>query len=148
MNTQAQDFDPETGEIVENETMALTPSEIVMTDRAPQIIPPDRMPDLEEMSEGFTLAAKYVEFLQPGEKKRGIFLGFSNMRNQKGESIPLAHFQDNEGVWVNAGANLVYQLRENCIPHGTPLQVKYVGKTKTKRGNEVKSFEIRLLHLK
>lgn len=128
-------------------TAALVPLKTaeVKVNQMPQLIAPDQFPDLDEMEESFALAAKYLEFEKAGESARGVFLGFTKMQNQKGEPIALANFQNRDGVWVNAGANLTYQLRDRGVPTGTPLKVTYQGKIKTKSGNEVKSFEVRLL---
>jgi len=149
-NEQVQDieFDPETGELLNHESAltVTTPTvATVMVNEAPQLIAPDQMPNLDEMQEGFTLAAKYIEFAQPGQSERGVFIGYTKMKNQKGEDVDLANFQNQNGVWVNAGANLVFQLKDRGVPHGTPLQVTYRGKERTKGGNDVKVFDVRLL---
>ena len=143
------EMDPNTGEILEH---AMVPvdhkTEQVAVNSFPQIINPNQMPDLDAMEEGFTLAAKYIEFMKEGESERGVFLGFTKMKNQKGDEIDLANFQNKNGVWVNAGANLVFQLHDRGVPHGTPLQVTYRGKVRTNGGNEVKTFDVRILNHK
>lgn len=117
---------------------------VVNVNRVPQLIAPDQLPDLDAMEQGFSLQAKYIEFEQVGTCERGVFLGFTQMINQQGVSIDVANFQNKQGVWVNAGANLVSQLRN--VPEGTPLAVTYNGKEDTKRGNKVKVFDVRILN--
>ena len=160
--TNAQDnngdwFDPETGELATDgevtdiETGALVPiqSQTVMVNEAPKLISPNDMPDLDKMDEGFKLAAKYMEFEEKGQSMRGVFVGFTKMKSQNGDKlVDVANFQTKDGVWVNAGANLVYQFKDRGIPQGTPLQVTYLGKAETKSGNKVKTFEVRLLNAK
>lgn len=148
-------FDPETGELApemtDTEAGALVPiqAQTVMVNEAPKLIAPDALPNLDEMEQGFKLAAKYLEFEEKGQSMRGVFVGFTKMKSQNGDKlVDVANFQTKEGVWVNAGANLVYQLKDRGVPTGTPLQVTYLGKAETKSGNKVKTFEVRLLNAK
>ena len=142
MNNEPFEYEPMADE---TESRALVET-VVNVDQTPQLIAPDQLPDLDEMEEGFSLQAKYVEFETPGTEMRGVFVGFTSMRSQQGGSVPVANFQNKDGVWVNAGANLVSQLQH--VPQGTPLKVTYRGKEDTKRGNKVKVFEVRILNPK
>ena len=101
------------------------------------------MPDLDALEPGMSLSASYYEFETPGEIVRAVFIGFTQMNNQQGNRIPTACFQGKDRVWVNAGTNLVDQVQR--ITPGTPVQVQYKGKEKTKNGNNVKVFDVRLL---
>ena len=133
-------------ELIEEPSTALVEHHTaeVVVDRMPQMIAPDAMPDLDAMEQGISLQAKYIEFETKGECVRGVFLGYTSMKNQQGNQIPVANFQNKDGIWVNAGANLVSQLRN--VPENTPLAITYLGKEDTKRGNKVKTFEVRILN--
>lgn len=115
----------------------------------PIVIPQDQIPDVDGMEEGSSLQAQYMEFLNAGEVLRGVFVGFSTMNSKKKDDggapiqIPVAHIQNKNGIFVNAGANLTSQLA-NC-PVGTPVQITYKGKEKTGSGMEVKVFEVKML---
>lgn len=128
-----------------NETTALVP----LDSEAVQILQPEQLPDLDAMDEGMSLAPSYREF-QEGQSVRAVLCGFSEMESQKkdgqdkGRMIPMAVFQSKDGVWVNAGANLVQQVKN--VPIGTALQVTFKGKERTKGGFSVNTFEVRLLN--
>ena len=101
------------------------------------------LPDLDEMTPGFSLRMKYREFEQVGEVVRCLLIGMTSMVNQQGKEIPVAVFQNRREVFVNAGSNLVSQVQ--TLPLGTALEITYLGKEPTKSGNKVKTFEVRLL---
>jgi len=111
---------------------------------APQVVNPDALPDLEAAEPGISLNPKYREFNDEGETVRAVFCGFTTMQSQNQEKqIPVAIFQTRTEVFVNAGANLVQQVKS--LKPQTPVQITYTGKEKTKSGNYVKTFDVRLL---
>jgi len=111
---------------------------------APQVVNPEALPDLDEASPGISLNPRYREFNEEGEMVRAMFCGFTTMQSQNQEKqIPVAIFQTKTEVFVNAGANLVQQVK--VLKPQTPVQITYLGKEKTKSGNYVKTFDVRLL---
>ena len=136
-------FDRETGEAMALAVPA-TVEVLVNAEQQPQMVPPDQLPDFDEMEAGMSLAAKYIEFEQPGQKLRGLLIGFNQMTGQDGAVKPVAVFQNKDGVFVNAGSNLVSQVRH--LPPKTSVEVTYMGKEKTGNGYNVKVFEVRLLN--
>ena len=122
------------------------PVVVNIPDIPPQFVKPEEFPALDDYEPGISLAPQYKEFEQAGEKVRVLFCGFTSMKNQQGNVIPVAIFQGRDSVWVNAGANLVSQVR-TLTPH-TPIEITYKGKEKTKGGNTVKTFDVRLLRAK
>ena len=114
------------------------------------VLSPDQLPDLEAMEPGFSLQAQYIEFKAEGESFRGVLIGWTTMKSQQKDEngnvkdVDVAILQNKLGVFVNAGANLVSQLR-NC-PVGTAVQIIYSGEVKAKSGFNVKTFEVRLLN--
>lgn len=112
---------------------------------APVVIPPADFPNLEDAEPGMSLALQYRKFNQAGETVRAVFIGFTTIgSNQQGKGkIPAAVFQSADGVWLNAGDNLVNQVRRLAIH--TPVVVTYKGEQKTQSGSNVKTFEVRLL---
>jgi uncharacterized protein YwbE len=149
-------FDRETGEVTEGEvtdieTSALVPMEAqtITVDAPPRMFAPNELPDLDGMQESFKLEAKYFEFEEKGQSKRGVYLGMTKMQSQdNGKIVDMAQFQNKDGVWVNSGAALTRQLRERAVPIGTPLQVMYLGKKDTKTGHKIKNYEVRVLNEK
>lgn len=137
-------FDRETGEValvpVETETV------MVRADAAPALMDPNDLPDFDNMEAGFSLAQQYVKFTTPGQTERGILLGFNEMKSKQGGTKPIAIFQNKQGVWANAGDNLVNQIIH--LPLRTPLEVTYTGDKTTKSGNTVKVFNVRILNQK
>jgi hypothetical protein len=141
-------FDRETGEVSDIDTTALVPMEAqtITVDAPPRMYAPSELPNLDEMAEGFKLEAKYFEFEERGQFKRGVFLGFTKMKSQDNDKVvDMAQFQNKDGVWVNSGAALTRQLRDRAVPIGTPLQVTYLGKKDTKTGHKIKDYESRVL---
>lgn len=111
-----------------------------------QFVDPDELPDFDEMEKGVNIAPQYYEFNAPGEIVRAMYNGMTTITSNKNGSrreIPTAVFQNRDGVFINAGANLVNQMR--VLRSGAFVQIKYVGKEKTSSGNEIKKFEINLL---
>lgn len=146
-NNNGEWFDRNTGEIAD---AAMVPVEIetvmVREDTAPILMDPKDLPNLDDMEPGFSLAQQYVRFNTPGQSARGILLGFNEFKSTNGEGKRIAIFQNAQGVWANAGDNLMSQIEH--LPKGTPLQVTYKGDVKTGRGFTVKTFEVRILNPK
>ena len=145
-------FDAATREMVTDieagEIGALVPiqAQTITVDAPPRMYAPSELPDLDGMAEGFKLEAKYFEFEEKGQAKRGVFLGFSKMKSQDNDKeVDMAQFQNKDGMWVNSGAALTRQLRDRAVPIATPLQVTYLGKKDTKTGHKIKDYEIRVL---
>lgn len=141
-------LDPETGEKVYPQEMTVPETDMVMVraDAAPKVMNPNDLPDFDNMEAGFSLANKYVKFTQVGQKEVGVLLGFNQMKSTGGGTKPIAIFQNKQGVWANAGDNLINQIIH--LPIGTPVEVKYLGDVKTGGGFTVKTFEVRLLNPK
>ena len=103
---------------------------------------PADIPDLDAMDAGTSLRMEYREFNTEGEKVRCIFVGMTKMPGQRGQ-IDAAVFQTKLKGFINAGANLVSQVR--MLKGGTPVEIEYDGKEKTASGNFVKVFSVRVL---
>lgn len=103
---------------------------------------PTQMPDLENMEAGVSLRMEYLEFDKAGQKIRCVFVGMTTMVKD-GRNIPSAVFQTRERAFINAGSNLVNQVK--MIPAGTPVEIEYKGKEKTTGGFQVKLFDVRVL---
>jgi len=115
------------------------------------ILNPADFPDLDEAETGVSLETKYFEFNQPNMTVRAIFNGIGKMKKRNSitnelDEIPAVYFQTKDGVFLNGGDNLVEQLKH--LRAGTPIQIIYIGKVKTKSGNNVNKFDIRLLNVK
>lgn len=117
-------------------------AEVAVSD-APQVIPLDQMPDLDEMTPGFSFRAQYREFQTKGEKVRAILIGFTTIKGMDGKEKKTARFQSKDCIWVNSGDNLIDQVHH--LPLGTPLEITYEGTDKTSSGFNVKTFNVRLL---
>lgn len=131
----------ETGEIIEHS------GALVTIEASPTInfIEQREVPDLDAMEAGTNISTTYWEAKNEGEILRAVLIGWSSMKSKKGDDLPLAVFQNKAGIWTNAGANLVQQLR--TVPLRTPLQVTYQGTEKTNSGNNVKKFKVQLLNV-
>lgn len=111
---------------------------------------PADMPDLDAAEVGINIQPQYFEFINTGDSLRGVFNGISTITTKDRKTgeykqIPAVVLQNKEGVKLNAGASLVSQF-EKLMP-GTAVQVTYKGKEKTKSGNEVKTYDVRLLNV-
>lgn len=112
---------------------------------------PTDMPNLDEAEVGFNIQPEYHEFINAGDTLRAVFNGISHIKTKDqahpGEykDIPAVVLQNKDGIKLNAGASLVSQF-ERLVP-GTAVQITYKGTEKTKSGNNVKTYEIRLLNV-
>lgn len=111
---------------------------------------PADMPDLETAEVGMSIEPKYYEFLNVGDSVRAIFNGMGHItkKNQNADGFidtPAIVFQTKEGVYLQAGANLVQQMQN--IPPGTAVQITFSGKEKTNGGFNVNKFNVRLLNV-
>ena len=112
---------------------------------------PSEFPDLDNVEVGISIKPDYLEFVKAGDSVRGVFNGIGEIttkdRLNQGQykTIPAAVLQTKEGLKLNAGANLVNQLRN--IQPGTAIQITYKGKESTSTGNEVKTYDVRLLNV-
>lgn len=111
---------------------------------------PADFPDLDNVEAGISIKPDYLEFKVEGDMVRGVFNGINEIRTQDRanpgsyKQTPAVVLQTKDGVKLNAGASLVNQLR-NIAP-GTAIQITYKGEEKTKSGNNVKVYEVRLLN--
>ena len=106
------------------------------------------VPNLDEAEVGINIAPKYFEFKDEGDQVRAIYNGMTTITSTKNgdrKDIPAVVFQNKEGVFLNSGASLINQLR-NLQP-GRAIQITYTGKEKTKGGNNVNTFDVRLLNV-
>ena len=103
--------------------------------------------NLDHMSTGVCLNAKYKEFDAVGETMRGIYVGKKTMYKGKGlerKEFPAVQWIDaKKQLWVNAGTILVNQL-EN-VPEGTPIEIIYTEKLRMDVGI-AKNYEVRALY--
>lgn len=112
---------------------------------------PAEMPDLDTAEVGFNIQPEYHEFINAGDTLRAVFNGISHIMTKdqahpgQYKQIPAVVLQNKDGVKLNAGASLVSQF-ERLMP-GTAVQITYKGTEKTKSGNNVKTYEIRLLNV-
>lgn len=141
------DYDTDTNVEWGNEN-AMVPTEtdtvMVRADSAPLPLPLDELPDLDDMEPGFSLAMNYVKFTEVGQSLRGVLIGWNDMQSKQGGTKPVAILQNHEGIFANAGDNLVSQLKN--VPRGTPVVITYKGETRTQTGNNVKVFDVRVLN--
>ena len=104
--------------------------------------------NLDNMSTGVCLNAKYREFNAVGETMRGIYIGKKTIYKGRGserQAIPAVQWIDaDKQLWINAGTILVNQL-EN-IPEGTPIEIIYSEKIKMDVGI-AKNYEVRALYV-
>lgn len=112
---------------------------------------PSDMPDLETAEVGFNIKPDYHEFVNVGDTLRAVYNGIGTIKTKDRQvegqykDIPAVVLQNKDGVKLNAGASLVSQF-QNLMP-GCAVQITYKGKEKTKGGNEVKAYEVRLLNV-
>lgn len=105
----------------------------------------EQLAGLKEMQAGPPLSPKYRTF-EVGEGFRGIFLGFKTISTEKVDALEAAGWmEEDQNVYINAGANLVKQLQEHAIEPGTAISVELTGKEKTKAGHNVFIYDIRKL---
>ena len=126
------------------------PTDLVARDNGEHLafVNPADMPDLDGAETGMMLEKKYMEFKEAGQTVRAIYNGMQTITSKKNDEekqVPAIVFQNKEGVFLNSGASLVDQFAS--IPPGTPVEIKFTGKEKTKSGNYVNKFEVRLLNV-
>lgn len=126
------------------------PTDLVVRDNGEHLafVNPADMPDLDRAETGMMLEKKYYEFKDAGQTVRAIYNGMQTITSKKNDEekqVPAIVFQNKEGVFLNSGASLVDQFAS--IPPGTPVEIKFTGKEKTKSGNYVNKFEVRLLNV-
>lgn len=127
------------------------PTDLIARDNGEHLafVNPADLPDLDAAETGMMLEKKYYEFKEAGQLVRAVYNGMQTItskQNNEEKQIPAIVFQNKEGVFLNSGASLVDQFAS--IPPGTPVEIKYMGKEKTKSGNQVNKFEVRLLNVK
>ena len=144
----------------EQQLEAVRGDELVQTDLtvSPTRIPAgqmeaikDRVSKLDDMEPGISLQGRYREF-EKGQTIRGVFIGYKTIHktDQKtGNIVPLesANWIESDGnLYMNSGANLIKQLRDTNVGQGTPVQITLVTTEKTKSGNNVNIFDVRILN--
>lgn len=127
------------------------PTDLIARDNGEHLafVNPADLPDLDSAETGMMLEKKYYEFKDAGQVVRAVYNGMQTITSKKNDEekqVPAIVFQNKEGVFLNSGASLVDQFAS--IPPGTPVEIKYMGKEKTKSGNQVNKFEVRLLNVK
>lgn len=103
---------------------------------------PSQMPDLDSLEAGVSLRMSYMEFTSEGQSIRAMFVGMTTMVKD-GRNVPAAVFQTKERAFINAGSNLVNQVK--MLPAGTPVSVTFKGHDKTAAGYKVKLFDVCVL---
>lgn len=131
-------------------TQSNQPTDLIERDNGEHLafVNPADMPDLEAAETGMMLEKKYYEFKEAGQTVRAIYNGMQTITSKKNDEekqVPAIVFQNKDGVFLNSGASLVDQF--SSIPSGTPVEIKFTGKEKTKSGNYVNKFEVRLLNV-
>jgi hypothetical protein len=110
-----------------------------------------RAENLSNMSAGVSLNPRYYEFENAGDTVRGVFLGFKQLTmtdraTGKPKAVNAVMWMDEtKSVFVNAGASLVGIFTEVDVPQFHGVQIEYTGETKTKSGNNVKIYDVRIL---
>lgn len=91
----------------------------------------------------------YLELAKPGDKVRAVFFGFGTIKvtdKQTGElrEVDTVEFIHDKQLKVNAGVSMVKKFKEYNLAKGTPLEVLFTEKVKTKNG-DVKEYSVTLL---
>lgn len=105
---------------------------------------------LSKLKPGMSIGFKYREFSNEGEKVRGIFLG-GKMLNKVDETtgqvkdLPaVAWMEEDQQIYVNAGANLISQFVSSNVAQFTAVEIEFSGTEKARAG-KVKLYTIRIL---
>jgi len=146
-STKAIEAVKSSGEITETslETTALT----VSREQLAEIH--KRAESLSKMEAGISLNPRYYEFENKGDSVRGVFLGFKelvmNDRVNGGTKTSRAvmWMDEQKSVYVNAGVSLVSVFTEVNVPQFAAVQIEFSGTEKTKSGNTVKVYDVRLM---
>ncbi|RMF46574.1 MAG: hypothetical protein D6750_10150 [Bacteroidetes bacterium] len=97
---------------------------------------------VEKMEIVIELIPEYREFLTPGEKSRGVYLGTTTItkKGPDGEILPLTAVQwlEKTKLWLNAGTTLVRAVAD--LPENTPIEIEYLGQK-----GRAKIYQVRIL---
>lgn len=143
----------------------LASDDVIITPQANFIIDSlDDVPDLYEMEESpISLNNDYWTPETVGEKKRGFIVGIEKstyIDEKTGEIIPLdcvVFMEQNKDKtftnWRNGACRFVGTVQNAIesgaiIPKKTPVQLEYLGKKKTKKGNFTDIINIKMIGFK
>lgn len=110
----------------------------------------DRLGQLKELRAGVSIAPRYYEFLEKGEKTRGIFLGFLKLEKTNPETgevkeiDSIAWMDETQTIYQNAGTQLVGAFSSNNLKQGTPVEIEFLGEKKLALG-KMKQYAVRPL---
>lgn len=105
---------------------------------------------LAKMETGINLAFRYKEFVDKGDKARGVFMGFVQFEKVDKETgkvsmlDAVAWMEADRTVYQNAGTALVSAFKTHWLAQGTPIEVEYQGQKKVERGY-MKEYALRPL---
>ena len=153
---QPINFDPETGEVFEQEPVQTFNAETGETFDDQITAPPvvytsnsfnslmEQLDNMQEKKRLIKVKSVYYQFA-PGEEMRCIFQGFSTISPQGREVKVVQLLTREHGMILQGGVGLVQQF-EN-VPIGQLVDVVYVGKEKTSNGYMVNQFDVFLVGL-
>lgn len=96
---------------------------------------------LQKMEPAVKIKMEYKRFQKEGDKCRGIFLGFSKVKNAEGTPLDSIVWVEENGVtYYHSGVILVDDVRKFGFHPGTPFQIEYIGKKK-----KAMDFDVRTL---
>lgn len=134
-----QQVDPDTGELITTD-LAVSPVTVDTSGFD--------FDALESAEVGVSVVPVYWSPSEAGQKSRGFFQGFRTItKNEPSgqKDITVAMWLTREGLYMNGGAGFV-KLFEN-VQEGTPIQLEYKGKEKTKSGHQVNTFRLNILNM-
>lgn len=108
----------------------------------------DTLDDLDPM---MSVKATYKDFKNPGEKCRGIFVGFETKTNGKGDSLnSIVWTESDRKSYYNSGVILVGDCRnfnnKAGIQRGTAIEITFTGMKNIAGGRSAKNYEIMVLN--
>jgi hypothetical protein len=136
---------------MENENQNLEVSEVASGTEV-QVFSADQLGNLLEASTGLekkktsvNVSPEYFEFAKVGTKVRGLLFGVMsiNVKDKKTDElreIDAVAWVADKKVYLNAGVNLVSQLKRLNLPKGTAVEIEF-----TEKDGDVKKYSVTLL---
>ena len=104
---------------------------------------------LKTAKPGVDIATAYLEFENPGDKFRGIYLGMKKQNvadpvTKEVKQLDCVCFMDeSQSTFSNAGASLVRTMQETAIAQYSMVEIEYKGEKKTSGANKMKVYAVR-----